>query len=58
MPVLAASFNAYDPVCTVSPCLRQVAGYVDSNPAVQYSACVSLFGSPVVTTVYVEPISS
>ncbi|KAG7291920.1 hypothetical protein NEMBOFW57_001946 [Staphylotrichum longicolle] len=53
MPVLTAtaSFNAYDPVCTVNPCLRQVAGLVDDNPLIQYSACVSLFGSPVVTTV-------
>jgi hypothetical protein len=43
-------FNSYSPACAVNPCLQQVAGYVDSNPLVQYSACVSMFGSPVVTT--------
>ncbi len=42
--------NSYNPVCAASPCLQQVIGYTDQNPQAQYSACVSLFGSPVVTT--------
>jgi len=44
------NFNSYSPACAVNSCLQQVAGYVDSNPVVQRSACVSMFGSPVVTT--------
>ena len=53
MPTLTATFNAYDPACTVTPCLEQIAGWSDFNPGAQYSACLSMFGSPVVTTVYV-----
>ncbi len=45
------AFNSYPPTCVVNQCLQQVAGYVDSNPLVQSSAYVSMFGSPVVTTV-------
>ncbi len=51
MPTLTATFNAYDPTCTVTPCLEQVAGWANLNPAAQVSACLSMFGSPVVTTV-------
>ena len=43
--------NSYNPVCAVSSCLQQVIGFTDQNPQAQYSACVSLFGSPVVTTI-------
>ena len=54
MPTLTATFNAYDPACTVTPCLDQVAGWVNFNPGAQYLACMSMFGAPVVTTVYVR----
>ncbi len=43
--------NSYNPVCVVGSCLQQVIGYTDQNPQAQYSACASLFGSPVVTTI-------
>jgi hypothetical protein len=45
-----SGFNSYAPACTVNTCLQQVAGIIDNNPLAQFSACVSLFGSPVVTT--------
>ncbi|KAK4150674.1 hypothetical protein C8A00DRAFT_36733 [Chaetomidium leptoderma] len=53
MPTLlsTASYNAYDPGCTVNACLQQVAGILDGNPLVQYASCTSLYGSPTVSTV-------
>ncbi|KAK3681788.1 hypothetical protein B0T22DRAFT_494774 [Podospora appendiculata] len=53
-------YNRISAECTVAPCLRQVAGYVDHNPVAQFSACQSVFGFPVVPTVTlaVDPILS
>ncbi|KAK3331603.1 hypothetical protein B0T19DRAFT_482069 [Cercophora scortea] len=53
-------YNHVSAECTIAPCLRQVAGYVDHNPVAQFSACQSVFGFPVVPTVTlaVDPIVS
>ena len=54
MPTISFPSNPYDALCTITPCLQQVAGIVDNNPVAQFSACASMFGSPVVTTVSVK----
>jgi hypothetical protein len=47
---MSPGFNSYTSGCAVNACLQQVAGILDNNPVAQFSACVSMFGSPVVTT--------
>ncbi len=52
MPMtLSAPLNPYGPLCTVTPCLQQVAGSLNNNPVAQYAACVSMFGTPAISTV-------
>ncbi|KAK3326896.1 hypothetical protein B0H66DRAFT_171415 [Apodospora peruviana] len=44
-------YNRVSARCTWSPCVRQVAGYLDRNPWLQLSECQSMFGFPTVPTV-------
>ncbi|KAI2631902.1 hypothetical protein GGR54DRAFT_634671 [Hypoxylon sp. NC1633] len=44
------NLNTYSPSCVVNQCLQQVVGSIDSNPLAQYSACTSMFGAPVIST--------
>ncbi|KAK5661356.1 hypothetical protein OQA88_11252 [Cercophora sp. LCS_1] len=46
-----AVFNPYNPLCVVNQCLDQVVGVLSQDPAAQYSSCVSILGTPTVTTV-------
>ncbi|KAK4227787.1 hypothetical protein QBC38DRAFT_544821 [Podospora fimiseda] len=45
------SYNPIAAQCTISPCINQVAGYLDHNPVAQLSSCQSLFGFPPAPTV-------
>ncbi|KAI0900803.1 hypothetical protein F4806DRAFT_168431 [Annulohypoxylon nitens] len=47
----SSSLNTYDPSCTISQCLQQVVGSIDGNPVARYSACISTFGAPLISTV-------
>lgn len=47
----AIPFNPIAAECTIMPCLWQVAGHINGDPAAQLSACQSIFGFPVVQTV-------
>ncbi|KAK4461198.1 hypothetical protein QBC42DRAFT_347348 [Cladorrhinum samala] len=47
---MSVSYNPIAAACTLSPCLQQVAGYVDQQPAAQLLSCQSVFGFPVIPT--------
>jgi len=53
-------YNLINPQCTISPCINQLAGYVDRSLQAYIASCQAAFGFPVVPTVTIlsDPIYS
>lgn len=53
-------YNPINPQCTISPCINQLAGYVDHALPAYIASCQAAFGFPVVPTVTIpsDPIYS